>query len=159
VQQTDASGQVSFTSIFPACYAGRWSHIHFEVYPSLTAAAAANNKVATSQLVLPKSVCDAVYATNGYTGSASNLSQVSLSTDIVFADGASLELATVTGSVAAGYTAQLEVAIWIPGVQPSSSAAPSARARRASISAPSRCSPRRNRSSSRIARPPSRAPT
>jgi protocatechuate 3,4-dioxygenase beta subunit len=85
VQQTDANGRVSFTSIFPACYAGRWPHIHFEVYPSLTAATSTSNKVATSQLALPKSVCDAVYAPSGYTGSASNLSQVSLSTDMVFA--------------------------------------------------------------------------
>ena len=27
------TGRVRFTSIFPACYAGRWPHIHFEVYP------------------------------------------------------------------------------------------------------------------------------
>src|SRR4029453_1536909 len=38
VQETDANGQVTFTSIFPACYSGRWPHIHFEVYPSLAAA-------------------------------------------------------------------------------------------------------------------------
>ena len=41
VQAADASGQVTFTSIFPACYAGRWPHIHFEVYPSLAEAPAA----------------------------------------------------------------------------------------------------------------------
>ena len=35
VQAADAGGTVTFTSIFPACYAGRWPHIHFEVYPSL----------------------------------------------------------------------------------------------------------------------------
>ncbi|MDV3457478.1 hypothetical protein RZN05_10825 [Sphingomonas sp. HF-S4] len=29
---TDANGQVSFTTIFPGCYAGRWPHIHFEVF-------------------------------------------------------------------------------------------------------------------------------
>ena len=29
VPQTDANGTVTFTSIFPACYAGRWPHIHF----------------------------------------------------------------------------------------------------------------------------------
>jgi protocatechuate 3,4-dioxygenase beta subunit len=33
VQIADAAGRVSFTSIFPACYSGRWPHIHFEVYP------------------------------------------------------------------------------------------------------------------------------
>src|SRR5262249_35439127 len=45
VQQADAAGTVRFTSIFPACYAGRWPHIHFEVYPSLAAAASVSNKI------------------------------------------------------------------------------------------------------------------
>ena len=38
VQAADSNGQVTFTSIFPGCYSGRWPHIHFEVYPSLSAA-------------------------------------------------------------------------------------------------------------------------
>jgi protocatechuate 3,4-dioxygenase beta subunit len=38
VQEADSTGKVSFTTIFPACYSGRWPHIHFEVYPSLAAA-------------------------------------------------------------------------------------------------------------------------
>jgi protocatechuate 3,4-dioxygenase beta subunit len=111
VQETDASGQVSFTSIFPACYSGRWPHVHFEVYPSIAAATSVSNKIATSQIALPKAACDVVYATSGYTGSASNLSQVSLATDNVFSDGAALELATVSGSVSDGYVATLSVAV------------------------------------------------
>ena len=35
VQAADDDGVVTFQSIFPACYPGRWPHIHFEVYPSL----------------------------------------------------------------------------------------------------------------------------
>ena len=54
VQPVESSGRVSFTSIFPACYMGRWPHIHFEVYPSLSGATSASNKVATSQIALPK---------------------------------------------------------------------------------------------------------
>jgi protocatechuate 3,4-dioxygenase beta subunit len=111
VQQTDASGKVRFTSIFPACYAGRWPHIHFEVYPSLTAATDVRNKVATSQIALPKATCDAVYATAGYEQSVRNLSQITLATDNVFSDGSALELATMTGSVADGYVASLTVAV------------------------------------------------
>src|SRR5215831_2952069 len=38
VQAADTNGKVKFTSIFPGCYSGRWPHIHFEVYQSLTAA-------------------------------------------------------------------------------------------------------------------------
>ncbi|MDQ1425380.1 MAG: hypothetical protein QOD72_2878, partial [Acidimicrobiaceae bacterium] len=32
VQAAGSDGVVSFTTIFPACYSGRWPHIHFEVY-------------------------------------------------------------------------------------------------------------------------------
>lgn len=111
VQETDANGKVTFTSIFPACYSGRWPHIHFEVYPSLPAATSVNNKIATSQIALPKATCDAVYATSGYATSITNLSQVSLATDNIFSDGASLELATITGTVASSLTATLTVAV------------------------------------------------
>jgi protocatechuate 3,4-dioxygenase beta subunit len=111
VQVADASGLVTFTTIFPGCYAGRWPHIHFEVYPTLAAATSAGGKEATSQIALPQAVCAADYATPGYDASVSNLANVSLATDNVFSDGAALELATVNGSVAAGYTAILTVAI------------------------------------------------
>ena len=66
VQAADANGKVTFTTIFPGCYAGRWPHIHFEVYPSLTAATNVANKIATSQIALPKAASDLVYATTGY---------------------------------------------------------------------------------------------
>jgi protocatechuate 3,4-dioxygenase beta subunit len=111
VQEADSNGRVTFTSIFPACYSGRWPHIHFEVYPSLSSATSVANKVATSQIALPKATCDLVYATSGYESSVTNLSQVSLATDNVFSDGASLELATITGSVPGGFTATLTVAV------------------------------------------------
>ena len=111
VQQTDANGRVMFTSIFPACYAGRWPHIHFEVFGSLPAASNVANKIATSQIALPKATCDLVYTTPGYEQSITNLSQVSLASDMVFSDGSALQLATITGSVAAGLTASLTVAM------------------------------------------------
>ena len=53
VQETDAEGRVTFTSIFPACYPGRWPHVHFEVYRSLDEATSGSNAIATSQLALP----------------------------------------------------------------------------------------------------------
>jgi protocatechuate 3,4-dioxygenase beta subunit len=111
VQAADSNGQVTFTSIFPACYSGRWPHIHFEVYSSLSAATAVKNKIATSQIALPKASCDLVYATTGYAQSVTNLSHISLSSDMVFSDGASLELATITGDVTNGMTAALTVGI------------------------------------------------
>src|SRR5262245_20957824 len=111
VQAADANGKVKFTSIFPGCYSGRWPHIHFEVYQNLTAAQSVSNKIATSQIALPKASCDVVYATSGYASSVRNLSQISLATDNVFSDGASLELATVTGDVTNGMTAALTVGV------------------------------------------------
>jgi protocatechuate 3,4-dioxygenase beta subunit len=111
VQAADANGQVSFATIFPGCYSGRWPHIHFEVYPSLAASTNVANRIATSQIALPKSACDLVYATSGYQASVTNLSQISLASDNVFSDGSSLELATVGGSVAGGLTATLTVAV------------------------------------------------
>jgi len=33
VQVADANGTVTFQSIWPGCYDGRWPHVHFEVYP------------------------------------------------------------------------------------------------------------------------------
>ena len=88
---------MTFTSIFPAAYSGRWPHIHFEVYPSLAEATVAGTKLITSQLALPEDVCKAVYATAGYEQSVQNLSQTSLATDMVFSDGYSTQLGTVSG--------------------------------------------------------------
>ena len=111
VQETDGAGTVTFTSIFPAAYSGRWPHIHFEVYPSLAKAAASADRLATSQLALPPDACQAVYATDGYAASVRNLAQTSLATDNVFRDGYASQLATVTGSVSAGYAATLSVPV------------------------------------------------
>jgi protocatechuate 3,4-dioxygenase beta subunit len=111
VQETDDSGTVTFNSIFPGCYSGRWPHIHFEVFSSLAAATAASGKVATSQLALPKAQCDEAYATAGYEKSVGNLAQTSLATDMVFSDGATLETPVVTGNVSDGYAASLTVAV------------------------------------------------
>ena len=111
VQEADAAGALSFTSIFPAAYSGRWPHIHFEVYPSLAKATASGNKIATSQLALPESVCSTVYASDGYGASVRNLAQTSLGSDNVFRDGYAQQLASVTGSVPAGYVASLSAPV------------------------------------------------
>jgi protocatechuate 3,4-dioxygenase beta subunit len=112
VQETDANGVATFVSVFPACYSGRWPHIHFEVYPSLAKATSPSNKIATSQIALPKAVCDTVYATDGYSQSVANLTRVSLTSDGVFGDdGGVHELGTVGGSVDSGLTVELAVPV------------------------------------------------
>jgi protocatechuate 3,4-dioxygenase beta subunit len=112
VQAADDSGVVTFTSIFPACYSGRWPHIHFEVYLSLDKATDQGNRIATSQIALPKETCDAVYATSGYEQSVSNLARVSLQNDNVFGDdGGARELGSMSGSVGQGYVVELAVPV------------------------------------------------
>jgi protocatechuate 3,4-dioxygenase beta subunit len=124
VQAADANGKVTFTSIFPACYSGRWPHVHLEVYPSLAKATAASNAIHTSQIALPKAACDAVYATSGYSQSVTNLSRITLASDNVFGDGYSLQLATVTGGVIGGYATALTVGIDPAGKNTGSGTAP-----------------------------------
>jgi protocatechuate 3,4-dioxygenase beta subunit len=112
IAATDSDGTAWFRTIFPACYSGRWPHIHFEVYSSVAKAVSNGPIVKTSQLALPKAVCDRVYATSGYSGSASNLARTSLSRDMVFGDDkVAYQLATVTGSVKEGYVANLTVGV------------------------------------------------
>jgi protocatechuate 3,4-dioxygenase beta subunit len=111
VQEADSRGMVTFKSIFPAAYRGRWPHIHFEVYPSLARAKSSASKIATSQLAFPKAVCDEVYATNGYEQSAQNMQETPLDRDNVFADGYERQLATVTGAVSSGLVANLSVPV------------------------------------------------
>ena len=112
VQAADSKGLVTFKSIFPACYSGRWPHIHFEVYPNLDAATDEANKIATSQIALPKDACDLVYASDGYAQSITNLGQVSLASDNVFGDdGGVHEVGTVTGSVSDGMSVALTVPV------------------------------------------------
>ena len=114
IQVTDAAGKATFTSIFPACYAGRWPHIHFEVYSSLANATSGAGPIRkTSQIALPEAVADTVYANaTGYSQSVTNMNRISLATDMVFGDDlAAREMATVTGSVAAGYVATLAVTV------------------------------------------------
>jgi protocatechuate 3,4-dioxygenase beta subunit len=111
VQVAGADGTVSFTSIYPACYSGRWPHIHFEVYDSLEVAVAGSDARLTSQIALPEDVSNTVYATAGYEKSITNLAAVSLDSDNVFSDGWDAELATAEGSVPAGYQVSITVGV------------------------------------------------
>lgn len=111
VQVADSAGRLSFQSIYPGAYEGRWPHVHFEVYPDVAAATTATGKLRTSQLALPEDVSRSVYADSRYPDSLSRLSGTSLDTDLVFRDGYSLQLATVTGNASSGYVASLTVPV------------------------------------------------
>ncbi|RWZ52847.1 3,4-dioxygenase subunit beta [Labedella phragmitis] len=112
VQVAGADGTVTYTSIVPACYTGRWPHIHFEVYPDVDSITDSANAIATSQVALPADMCRDVYVLDEYAGSTSNLQQVSLDADNVFGDdGGASQLATVTGDPSSGYTVTLTVRV------------------------------------------------
>lgn len=105
VQAADDDGRLSFTTVFPGAYPGRWPHAHFEVFASVEDATAGGARLVTSQLALPQEACEAVYAdTDGYEQSATNLAAMSLATDMVFADGVDQQLATVTDDLTIALT-------------------------------------------------------
>ncbi len=111
VQATGSDGTATFQTIYPGCYAGRVPHVHFEVYRSTTTATNWNNKLRTSQLCFPSDTSAAVYASSGYGNSAANNPNISLASDGIFSDGYATQLASLTGSVSAGYVARLQVGI------------------------------------------------
>ena len=112
VQEADANGQVTFKTIYPGAYNGRWPHIHFEVFESMNNATAAGQVLAVSQIALTDAACREVYASSGYETSARNFPNTTLKSDNVFGDdGGIYQLATMSGSVSAGYTAGLNVTV------------------------------------------------
>jgi protocatechuate 3,4-dioxygenase beta subunit len=115
VQISDSNGQVKFKTIFPGCYAGRYPHIHFEVFSSASNATGGRYAVLISQFAMPAAQCTAVYATTGYSSSASNFRNISIASDGIFGDNSAAQMAVMTlqmaGDVASGYTATSTIAI------------------------------------------------
>lgn len=112
IVETGDDGTAWFRTIFPGCYQGRWPHIHFEVYGSVATAVDSGPIVKTSQVALPKAACDKVYAQRSYATSRRALAGTSLGTDMVFSDDRAIhQLATITGSVKRGFTANLTIGV------------------------------------------------
>ena len=53
-QKTDASGIVSFATIYPGWYRGRTTHIHFKIFPN-------DSSVMTGQLFFPDSLSEQIF--------------------------------------------------------------------------------------------------
>ena len=102
IQTTDASGQVTFTTIYPGWYQGRATHIHVEVVRN-----GASAKV--TQIAFPESANAAVYGSGVYASRGPN--PTSNTRDMVFADGFNSELAAVSGDPASGMSATFQVGI------------------------------------------------
>jgi protocatechuate 3,4-dioxygenase beta subunit len=95
-QVTDTNGLVSYTSIFPGWYPGRAPHIHVHIYD------ASGNSLLVTQIAFPTDICNTVYtqATAFYTKGTQDTSNAG---DNIFADSLASELASVSGSIPAGY--------------------------------------------------------
>jgi protocatechuate 3,4-dioxygenase beta subunit len=104
LQTTDASGAVTFNTLYPGWYDGRATHIHVEVYIN-------GASVKVTQIAFPESVTAAVYASGVYAARGQN--PTGNARDNVFSDGVADELATVGGSPASGYNATLTIGISI----------------------------------------------
>ena len=99
-QTTDDNGLVTFTSIFPGWYTSRATHIHVHIYN------ASGTSLLVTQIAFPEGTNSAVAlvnasTANGYTKGMTGYTYNAA--DNVFSDSVANELATVTGSVAAGF--------------------------------------------------------
>jgi protocatechuate 3,4-dioxygenase beta subunit len=116
VQISDATGRVRFTTVFPACYAGRWPHIHFEVFADQAAAVSGKAALLTSQLLMPEDTCMAIYSVSlPYAASLQTIAQVSVLGDNVFgnntAEQLSVQTPVITGDPASGYAGNAQVGV------------------------------------------------
>jgi protocatechuate 3,4-dioxygenase beta subunit len=94
-QTTDANGMATWTSIYPGWYPGRAPHIHVQVFNS------SGKSLLITQIAFPEDVSKQVYAQGVYT--AKGAFDTANNRDIVFGDGFSSELATITGTAATGF--------------------------------------------------------
>ncbi|HWV15429.1 MAG TPA: protocatechuate dioxygenase [Cellvibrio sp.] len=108
VQYTDSNGQATFTTIYPGWYAGRITHIHFQVF--LTGYSSTASSTAVSQMAFPAEITTAVYNSSLY-GKGQNTSVPSFANDNVFSDGVTYQMASVTGNINEGLVAELQVGI------------------------------------------------
>ena len=102
LQTTDASGRVTFTTVYPGWYAGRATHIHVEVTVN-------GRSAKVTQIAFPESVNAEVYRSGVYAPRGAN--PTANARDMVFADSLAAELATVAGNPTSGYTATFRVGI------------------------------------------------
>ncbi len=108
IQVSDANGEVTFTTIYPGWYAGRITHVHFQIYLADKLQVTAT---ATSQIAFPQADTTAVYNSTLYVTRGQNTSVTSFAADNVFSDGTTYQMAALTGDAANGYTATLTVGI------------------------------------------------
>jgi hypothetical protein len=116
VQFTDHAGRVAFQTIFPACYSGRYPHLHLEIFKRHARALDASTRVSTTQLTAPREVCSRVYeSAPGYGRSVAQFKGLLPGDDMVFASSSSAELVlqtlVISGDLSAGFTGRATLGI------------------------------------------------
>lgn len=106
IQFSDCNGVVRLLTLYPGWYAGRITHLHFQVYLNV-----AGSVTATSQLALPQAVTQAVYASPLYLARGQNTSVTSFAQDNVFSDGVERQMLNIEGSVGGGYLATIDIGV------------------------------------------------
>ena len=125
VQVADSDGTVTFNSVFPGCYAGRWPHIHFEVYPDADSISDHDNSVSTSQAAFPEDACHDVYDNEAlYSASIQNFANVSIDDGIFDSATIDQQLLVMTGDRSSGFTGSLVVPVDTTTEQSSSMGGP-----------------------------------
>jgi protocatechuate 3,4-dioxygenase beta subunit len=102
IQTTNASGQVTFTTVYPGWYQGRATHIHVEVTRN-------GRSLKVTQIAFPESANNEVYGSGVYASRGSN--PTTNTRDNIFADSLSSELASVSGNPSSGYAAAFTVGL------------------------------------------------
>jgi protocatechuate 3,4-dioxygenase beta subunit len=104
-QTSDASGNVTFTTIFPGWYTPRVTHIHVMVYNpnDLT------TPVKTTQFTFSDSIITTVY--NQASLYAKGQNSTTVATDMVFGGDDENLVAAVTGSTTSGYVATIPLGL------------------------------------------------
>jgi len=104
IQTTDASGQVTFTTIYPGWYQGRATHIHAEVTRNGTS-------VKATQIAFPETLNNSVHSQGAYAATGRGTNPVSNAADGIFADSLSAELVTPAGDVSSGFAVTFQIGI------------------------------------------------
>lgn len=111
VQTSDQHGGLTFKTIVPGCYPGRWPHFHFSVYSDLDACTNGTRPIKTSQIALPEDFCRQVYKRPEYAGSSRNLDRLTLTRDGIFRDGVEQQMLSMSGTHNEGYSATISIAV------------------------------------------------
>jgi len=102
IQTTNASGEVTFVTIYPGWYQGRATHIHAEVTMN-------GRSVKATQIAFPETINNSVHTSGVYVSRGTN--PMSNSSDGIFADSLASELVTPAGSASSGFSASFQIGI------------------------------------------------